>query len=987
MILKIEKSSLSPPRFIFLLLSALILTTPGEIFAQILPFRPYTVRDGLISNSINVFYQDSRGLLWIGTNEGVSVYDGRSFTNYTTANGLASNSVIAIIEDRISPGTIWFASFAGGLSRFSVEKFTTYHVGTPKESETIVTFKQDRTGAIWCGTENGKIFFIRNGSFDASPSDIRVPSAEFIEEIGDSLIWIGGSKGLFSYSLSSKQITEADIQYQGSRDVGSMCADTDGNLWVTMRQGVIFQVRGTRVVHQLHAAGWWPVLVSDHAGNLWAGSYGGLLKIPKTDFPNGSPVLYTTANGLLENTIRAGYVDRENNLWIGGNRRGLVKLSEDRIFKFPLEGINPANNLSFATQDHHNHIWIIEGGGVWEFMQDHKRIWQRFRHQFDFKRTRFDPSIFCDSKGRLWLQADSDGRIECYEVTPHSAYASTLRLVSRLRPGEDFPKGLPVTFMVDRKGRVWYSMFYVGLLLLDPNQSPPLLKIYGQSKGIPVNYVWNLYEDTHGNIWAGTYSSGLVYLPAREIDHGNFRPFPGTDSLADGSIFQVTEDSLSRIWVGTRRGGAVILENGKKHSITIRDGLPSNRVLSITDDANGNIWLGTQFGAVGLDRLTLTAFRRKAELEGYAILHGGLTNDGVLWFVTGEGLTVYEHVRHAPLPPPPLVHIKRFQVSGTNVDLDQELKFSHGQNSCVIEFVGVSFRDEAAVRYQYRMIGLDNDWQPLTKQASVTYGALMPGSYVFEVKSFNVDDLPSSQPAVLRFTIESPYWQRWWFIATCVVFTAGVIFGVYRYRLNKLLQIERLRLRIASDLHDDIGSSLSGIALTNEMIRKKQTIGKRERQQLFEASQSARATADALKDIVWVINPEHEKMSDLTLRLKDDASRILVGMEHTIQCDTDEKTAKLDLEFRRNVILIHKEALNNIVKHARANRVETSVRIQNNSFLLSIEDNGGGFDEASVQLGNGLNNLRRRAKEIGGTITIASTPGTGTRVLLEARIP
>ena len=215
----------------------------------------------------------------------------------------------------------------------------------------------------------------------------------------------------------------------------------------------------------------------------------------------------------------------------------------------------------------------------------------------------------------------------------------------------------------------------------------------------------------------------------------------------------------------------------------------------------------------------------------------------------------------------------------------------------------------------------------------------------------------------------------------------GILTVLYNYRVSKLLEMERMRLRISSDLHDDIGSNLSSIALITDMVQHKLPEGLQERQQLSDVSRAARNTADALKDIVWLVNPEHEKLDDIILRMKDGAAKLLSGIEYAFHCPDNAITSILDMEFRRNVLLMFKEALNNTAKYSHASHVDIFIGEERKTFLMRITDNGVGFDAATVRRGNGLTNLRRRAEKIGGTMAIHSSPGKGTTVELQVRIP
>jgi signal transduction histidine kinase len=285
------------------------------------------------------------------------------------------------------------------------------------------------------------------------------------------------------------------------------------------------------------------------------------------------------------------------------------------------------------------------------------------------------------------------------------------------------------------------------------------------------------------------------------------------------------------------------------------------------------------------------------------------------------------------------------------------------------------------------MEGFDKEWIRAGNTQYARYTNVHPGEYVFMVKGSNNDGVWNEEGASVAIVIAPPFWETWWFRLLAVAAIVGALAGAYKYRVSKLLEMERMRIRIASDLHDDIGSNLSGIALINEMISSRSGVGDQERQQLLDASRSARSTADALKDIVWIIDPDHDKLDDITLRMKDAAARLLVNIDYSFHCDTRTSTDALSMEFRRNIFLIYKEILNNIVKHARATRVVIEVTTGHNLFHLKVVDNGIGFDAGTVQRGNGLTNLRNRAAKLGGTIQVKSCGSEGTTVELAAVIP
>jgi signal transduction histidine kinase len=307
----------------------------------------------------------------------------------------------------------------------------------------------------------------------------------------------------------------------------------------------------------------------------------------------------------------------------------------------------------------------------------------------------------------------------------------------------------------------------------------------------------------------------------------------------------------------------------------------------------------------------------------------------------------------------------------------KELRLAHNENFFSVEFAALDFTAPEKNQYAYKLEGLDLDWVKAGKRRFAGYTN----------KGSNNDGIWNNDGVSLHMIITPPYWATWWFRAAIIIFMLALLTGGYQYRVARLLEMERMRVRIASDLHDDIGSSLSGIALITDMVRNQLPPEQQQRQQLFEASRAARHTADALKDIVWILNPENEKLEDIILRMKDSAAKLLLGTEYSFHCTNNDLSNVLDMEFRRNILLIYKECLNNIAKYAHATKVDISIGNRENMFYLTIIDNGVGFDRASIVRGNGLNNMHKRAAKIRGTIDIDSCPGKGTTVHLTAKIP
>jgi hypothetical protein len=724
-------------------------------------------------------------------------------------------------------------------------------------------------------------------------------------------------------------------------------------------------------------------MVDDRQGNLLFGSWAGLFILPKRDFMTAPLVHLNESNGLMDTKISGAIVDHEYNVWIGSVGKGLAKLTRRNVVRFPLGAMDISVQQSIATADTNNHVWVICSDGLWEFFNDQAGSWRSALHHLNGRNKHKVFSLFYDAEGFLWLSY-SDESLECYRIVRSQSKMSELILVRSMQIGKYFPTSVPTTFMVDRQKHIWYGEG--GLLLLDPARANPLVRVFGDSSGVPTNYVRSLLQDVHGNIWCGSQQDGLAMISESEIGSGSFHRITSSHGLSDDMVRALSDDRSGRILVGTQRGGAMVIENGKIRILRFTNALPVNVVWSILEDSAGRIWLGTERGLAYMDSINATSYHR-SDITTECPLSSGITRSGIFWFLCGDGLTLYDPTgdRKDTLAPP--VFISQFRVNEKLYDIHGSLELSHDQNNCVVDFVGLSFKDESAIRYQYRLNGVNPDWLPPTNQNSVTYAGLGSGTYFFEVKAMNADGILSSVPASVMFTISPAVWQRWWFAGSIgfvlILLTAWLI----RARVQRLLQIERMRSRIATDLHDEIGSNLGGIALMSDMVRRQVAAGGPESKQLADISLAARRMSDALRDIVWIINPMHDRMDNIILRMKDVASTLLSGIPYSLQAPEKVLTEVSNLEFRRNILLMYKEILHNIMKHAQATHVDIVIREERGVFRLSIADNGIGFDQSVRQNGNGLYNLKIRTEQIRGNLEIISSPHHGTSIVISAKIP
>jgi two-component sensor histidine kinase len=372
---------------------------------------------------------------------------------------------------------------------------------------------------------------------------------------------------------------------------------------------------------------------------------------------------------------------------------------------------------------------------------------------------------------------------------------------------------------------------------------------------------------------------------------------------------------------------------------------------------------------------------------GYRVTSCGVYKNEFLWYSTENGeltFLTFAEEKHDPVPLP--VYVTNVFVNDKAISTTGTISLDYNQNNCTFHFVGISFKDERAVRYQYRLKGLESSWAPWTDQRGVTYASLEPGSYTFEVRAMDVDNIMSASSASLAFTIHPPLWQLWWFRLLIVAICASMLYWGYRYRLRRLIAMEQMRMRIADDLHDDVGTNLSSLVISSQLLERKLSLNEQEREHLQRIGNTAQRTQELMRDIVWMLNPTNDPMDDFIRKMKETASHILNDIPFTFRISGEPQHAKVDLSFKRNVFLFFKESLNNIASHSCATNVCIECVVNRHTFSLRIHDNGVGFDPALPHQGNGLRTLRTRAEHLGGAFAVESKPGEGTAVCLSIQI-
>jgi signal transduction histidine kinase len=481
---------------------------------------------------------------------------------------------------------------------------------------------------------------------------------------------------------------------------------------------------------------------------------------------------------------------------------------------------------------------------------------------------------------------------------------------------------------------------------------------------------------------------------------GQSSEFAELPYLTSEAIQALHFDGAGRLWIGSVEKGVTRVddpasERPRFRSYGVAEGLSSNHIWCMAEDRFGRIYLGTGSGVDRLDPATgsIRHYKTSEGLASGAVRAAYRDRTGALWFATNSGIS-----RLIPVPdassPAPVILISALRVMGAPLPISElgetriaGLNLPASRNGVEVEFFGFDFSPNTRHRYQYKLDGTDYNWSPPSEERSVNFAKLAAGSYRVLVRAVNRDGLSSLQPATLEFSVMSPLWARWWFLAAMALTVGAGAYGAFRYRVVQLMKLERVRARISADLHDDIGASLSQIVVLSEVARAHlddvhpAAVGT-----LAEITTISREVMDSMGDMVWVINPRYDHLNDLVARIRRFAGDILGSRDIGLQFQGPDaaEDPMLSAEVRRHFLLIAKEAVTNIARHSGATEARIDFELHPRCLKLRVSDNGHGFDDAACQHGNGLANIRRRAAWLGGCAELHAAPGEATVITVIA---
>ncbi len=957
---------------------------------------------GLPSSSVIALAQTRDGYLWLGTFDGLARFDGDRFTVFDESEtpGLNSGPVVFLFGD--SQGNLWVGTDTQGTKLIKDGQVRSLDIGTRQREGRLTGAVEAANGDIWLVTANGQLCRFRDGHMD-----VWGPIAAYCRSLAletNGTLWIATGQELIaldSTAVVSRQNLPPPRRYQ-MHQVDYLLTSRSGGFWL-LANNKVQKIRGQAVERDFGFYPWTDAAIlsacEDLAGNLVVGTLDRGLTWFDAD---GRAQTLTSDNGLSHGTAQSLLVDREGSLWVGTDGGGV-----DRVKRHVFEVLpaTASKTVQSVCEDAAGGLWVgIAGGRTARLKDGELREFGPEEGLVGLGRNREPNSsaVFVDRQQQVWVGTRDFGLFELVK--------------DRFQPvNESRLTGPNVSVSVlyeDRAGGLWAGT-QSGLARRTGDHWEFM------TNGLAAETITAVANDTAGHVWVGT-ANGLFLG-----QDGLFSPVQVASGFPGGQISAVLADAEGAVWVGIRARGLARFAGGSWTHFSKREGLPDNSIKYIADDRQGALWIGSSVGLVRVEKQDLNDFAadktRNIRWRVYNRADGLLKDEcssgsqpaawrgreGRMWFATTLGLvSVNPGLIHQNTNPPPVV-IERVFLDDILQNTNQlragwpgRVTIPAGKERLEIRYTSLNLSAPDQARFKYQLEGHDSGWTDAGTDRSVRYPRLPPGDYRFRVTACNEDGIWNNAGAVLAITVEPPFWRKWWFLTLSAAILLGAIVATVHLISTQKLQrqlaqlrqkeaLEKERARIARDLHDQLGANLTQVSLLGEMVESDKHLPDEVEGHARQISQTARATAHALDEIVWAANPANDTLEGLATYACKYAQEYfaLAGLTHRLEVPDQLPATPVPPDVRHNVFLAFKESVNNVVKHAQATAVKVRLTFEAGRFTFEIEDNGRGLPVGAENKGrNGLRNMRKRMEDVGGEFSVSPAPPHGTRVRLTAPI-
>lgn len=1018
--------------FLSLCCMLFLITTAANAQQPPFYFKKLDAQSGLSNNKVKCIVQDQRGFIWIGTEDGLNRYDGEHFVKFlhhpSQPNSISGNVITDIVEDK--EGVLWIATEDGGLSRYDYrlspkDQFRSFkrQPGDPGsirvnvvnnllddgkgniwlatggagvlcfnkqqekftlkilEGRTLYDLCMDKNGIIWGGREGGSILKINpvTGKYETQKEYESfykgLPHVAVTSLFRDNAnnMWFGSwDKALYRYNdATGREETfkhSSDLYSFGEDEAVSFNQDDEQNTWIGGKQTglYVFDKMTNRFYHYLHDPARDGTLCNntvnciyrDRSGNMWLGTNSGI----SIYNPMQQSFRQKFLLGERSNVTIYDFLKEDDKLWIATSAGLFLENAGGNIIQYPVSYNNTALQVTKLYKDNDGTFYIGTNYTLLRFDPVSKKV-------FPLPNTEQDTVMARLIESRVVSVArDTIDRHPVLVTAPYGHFISYYDLADQR----------------------WTSR-------------TDTTKRIRRRYGILDNLVRKVVKSSDGSLWLANVKEGLGNWKAssgKMVEY--FVNDPGRmQSISNNSVYDIIEDNRHNLWVSTYGGGLNYFVANAKKFVHINS--TNNLLEGIQTDIKGNVWMISNGNLHKYDihnksyrSFDLPDIEKTGGIKGYIYKD----HDG-FFYMAGNNYYIRIHpdsikARHEP-PKVLVTDFKVFDTSFSHLLSSKQITLKYDQNFFSIEFAAPYFTGGAAVQYAYQLEGFEKDWIIAGTRNTVSYTNVDGGVYRFKVKATAEPGVWGNDYALVVIEVIPPIWKRLEFYVVSFAVVLLIIYALYRYRINELLKRQAIRNKIAQDLHDSVGSTLSSVSVYSQVAKIQHEKGNN--QELKEVLQKISITStdmiSEMNDIVWAINPRNDSMEKIIQRMESFAKPLLQAKNISFSFSYDPAVIHINLpmERRKNFYLIFKEAVNNVLKYSGCKKLDVSIQVSHQVVTLLVKDDGQGFDIEEMKVlaakslsGNGLINMKRRAHEMKGECIIGSHPDKGTTVSLKFQL-
>jgi len=820
-------------------------------------FSSYSILQGLRHDQIRSMAQDKAGNIWLGTDDGLTRYDGKYFSHYTTDQGLPHNLILSVCID--IDENLWIGSFGGGVTRYDGKSLYTFTDSSGLVNDVVNCIFEDSKGNIWFGTAGGVTVY-SGKSFTAYTVDQGLCHnyIKSIVEDNAGRIWISTNDAGISVWDGRSFSNYSEREGLPDNHIHSMYKDRDENIWLGSYRQKLVAFNGSDFISYAQNQDDSPgsdlvrTMIQDSTGNLWIGTEQGGISV----FNGKYLINYTDDDGLASNMIRSSLLDKNGNLWFGTRGGGLVKHSGTLFTHLTSnEGLGNSRIMSIMEDDPGD-IWLGTFGGYVTrvFTKETQGFKQKYYTYYNEKDGLLNDRIYSIIKsrnGNIWFGTDGGG-VSVFDGKFMKTYTRDQGLCS-----DTIRK-----IIEDQYGNIWFASYSAGISRFDGTH----FYNYSWKQGLSSNSIISLLEDPDGRLWIATANAGICMIDNEKVTH-----YGTKQGFFSDVVYSIIQSKDGSLWFGTGGSGVVRFDGINFTGYSGSDLNTDRHVLSIYEDSRNNILLGTRFGLVVIDaKAVISSVTGSGAPEfsyyGYEDGFTGIgcnvgaiteTEDGVIWIGANDRLTLFNREGVRKDNSPPAIQLTGIQLfnedlqwtelySGDYVNvvlhngvevgnirftdimkwslIPENLSLRHNNNYLTFNYIAVSVTGNSKIRYQYMLEGFDDNWNLPTEKSEVSYGNLKQGDYVFKVKAINSDGRWSNEISY-PFVIRSPWYHTFAFYILIGLLLLIAIFAYIKYRISKLEHDKNLLQKKVDEQTAEI--ILKNTALTkqkNEILEKNSEI-------------------------------------------------------------------------------------------------------------------------------------------------------------------